>query len=428
MAMIDSKIIIFLASFLFTSLTTVSSSGQTMFIPIAGNTWVTNNTKDKIDQSGIKLWQDSISELGTFFRVSKTGFVDVSILGRVASGKSTIKFSLNEQTITRSIGNTKVDTIKVGRFDIIEAGYQQLRMQGLNKSASDFVKIEGLLLSGSAIDDNLVYVKNEFYWGRRGPSVHLRYEIPQSAADVVWFYNEITVPKGEDVVGSYFMANGFAEGYFGIQVNSAKERRILFSVWSPFKTDDPGSIPEEYKIKLLAKGDGVHSGEFGNEGSGGQSYWRYMWQAGNTYGFLLKGVPAENNSTDYIAYFYAPELEKWVLIASFRRPKTTTYLQRPHSFLENFITDTGYESRQLFYSNQWVFDTKNKWHELTVATFTADATARKGARLDYFGGTEGNRFFLKNCGFFNTSLKIGSKLIRESGGVPPNINFSSLPY
>ena len=31
------------------------------------------------------------------------------------------------------------------------------------------------------------------------------------------------------------MANGFGEGYFGIQVNGPNERRVLFSVWSPFK-------------------------------------------------------------------------------------------------------------------------------------------------------------------------------------------------
>jgi Domain of unknown function (DUF3472)/Domain of unknown function (DUF5077) len=428
MRLVYHRITIFIFSFLFVALINIGSYGQEVFIPVAGNTWVTNSTEDKIDQTGIKQWQDPKSTLATFFRVSKPGFVNVAILAHVATGKSSIRFSLNDQTTTISITNTILDTIKVGKFSILAAGYQQLIMQGLDKSASDFAKIEGTLISGSAIDKGLVYVKDDFYWGRRGPSVHLRYEIPENTGNVVWFYNEITVPEGEDVIGSYFMANGFAEGYFGIQVNSAKERRILFSVWSPYKTDDPGSIPEEYKIKLLAKGEGVHTGEFGNEGSGGQSYWRYMWQPGNTYRFLLKGVPAENNSTDYTAYFYAPELGKWLLLASFRRPKTSTYLQRPHSFLENFITETGYKSRRLYYGNQWVFDTENKWYELTEATFTADATARKGARLDYFGGVEGDRFFLKNCGFFNTSLEIGSKLTRKASGKSPEIDFSSLPY
>jgi hypothetical protein len=36
--------------------------------------------------------------------------------------------------------------------------------------------------------------------------------------EIEWFYSELTVPEGSDVIGSYFMANGFSEGYFGIQV------------------------------------------------------------------------------------------------------------------------------------------------------------------------------------------------------------------
>jgi hypothetical protein len=62
-------------------------------------------------------------------------------------------------------------------------------------------------------------------WGRRGPSVHLNYQI-QKAQKFVVFYNELTIL--EDPIGSYFMANGFKEGYFGIQVNSKTERRVLF--------------------------------------------------------------------------------------------------------------------------------------------------------------------------------------------------------
>lgn len=109
------------------------------------------------------------------------------------------------------------------------------------------------------------------------------------------------------MIGTYFMANGFAEGYFGIQVNSEKERRILFSVWSPFHTDDPKSIPDDQKILLLKKGEGVYTGEFGNEGSGGQSFLRYNWQAETTYKFLLKGEPDGKGNTVYSAWFFAPE-------------------------------------------------------------------------------------------------------------------------
>ena len=399
---------------------------QNIFIPIAGNTWVVNNTDDKINHKGIQKWQDNKSILTTYFKTSEIGEIEVALLGKVATGSSSLRIDLDKQEYTVNISNTVVDTIHVGKFNITRAGYQELHIQGISKSAADFAHIEGILISGPAANE-IIFVKDDFYWGRRGPSVHLRYDIPNEADDIVWFYNEITVPEGEDVVGSYFMANGFAEGYFGIQVNSTEERRILFSVWSPYKTDDPKSIPQEYRIKLLGKGENVHAGKFGNEGSGGQSYLRYMWRAGNTYRFLLKGVPSENNSTDFTAFFYAPELNKWLLIASFRRPKTSTYLKRPHSFLENFVTETGYISRKLYYSNQWVCDASNKWHELTTATFTADATARKGARMDYFGGTNDKTFFLQNCGFINKSLEIGSELVRKPSAIPPQIDFSRLP-
>ena len=103
--------------------------------------------------------------------------------------------------------------------------------------------------------------------------------MPDAVNEIVYFYNEITIPEGEDVVGSYFMANGFAEGYFGIQVNSSSERRILFSVWSPYKTNNPREIPEDQRIRLLKKGEQVHAGKFGGEGSGGQSYRKYLWKA-----------------------------------------------------------------------------------------------------------------------------------------------------
>src|SRR5690606_18957165 len=145
-----------------------------------------------------------------------------------------------------------------------------------------------------------------------------------------------------------------------------------------------------------------------------------------TYKFLLKGVPAENNSTDYTAYFYTPEDNTWNLIASFRRPQGSRHLERLYSFLENFVPATGNTSRKANYNNQWIYTTDNEWIELTKAKFTADATARKESRMDYAGGVNGNQFFMKNCGFFNNTTPINSEFTRTSNGVAPNIDFSQL--
>jgi hypothetical protein len=244
---------------------------------------------------------------------------------------------------------------------------------------------------------------------------------------IEWFYSEITVPSGNDVIGSYFMANGFGEGYFGFQVNSPSERRVLFSVWSPFETDDPSKIPADQRIALLKKGEGVNTGEFGNEGSGGQSYLKYNWKAGNTYKFLLQGKPIEQNSTVYTAYFFAPEENKWRLIASFKRPKTSTYLKHLYSFLENFIPETGNTPRMALYGNQWAVDAKGQWTELSKITFTGDQTARKNFRKDYAGGQMQGQFFLKNCGFFSDFVALDREFVRPGGGVKPLIDFGKLP-
>ncbi|MNS27366.1 hypothetical protein D3C72_593140 [compost metagenome] len=284
------------------------------------------------------------------------------------------------------------------------------------------------------VESGAVYTQdnkdNYFYWGRRGPSVHLNYEVPEKISQQIeWFYNEITIPKGKDPIGSYFMANGFKEGYFGIQVNSPTERRILFSVWSPFHTDDPTAIPDSMKIVLLKKGANVKTGEFGNEGSGGQSYLVYNWEAGQTYRFLTHATPVDPSHTVYTSYFFDPKKGKWLLIASFKRPQTHTYLTRLHSFLENFDPEMGNVDRMAHYGNQWVCDTKGNWNELTNAKFTGDLTARKGFRQDYAGGlaTSKNAFFLRNGGFFSDFVKLNEAFDRVPQKVKPEIDFSKLP-
>jgi hypothetical protein len=263
-------------------------------------------------------------------------------------------------------------------------------------------------------------------WGRRGPSVHLGFDV-QGRGDIEWFYTELSVPQNNDVIGSYFMAKGFGEGYFGMQVNSDTERKVLFSVWSPFTTDDPKAIPDEHKIIVLKKGANVITGEFGNEGSGGQSYLRYNWKAGNTYKFLLQGVPTEDNYTVYTAYFFAPEENKWFLIASFKRPNTSTYLKGLYSFLENFNPNYGDKTRVAYYGNQWVLDTEGNWSELNKIRFTGDNTARKNFRKDYAGGLADKVFYLKNCGFFSDFIPLDRSFTRPLLNQAPEIDFSKLP-
>ena len=422
------------AFFLITLLIIISNcttdfNARMISIPASGNSWNINlseNNEEIITREGIENWKNPDDIIRTYFYTDTVGPVFVGLCAKTDTGTSVIRVTSGDISRTIKIRNVEYDTIMAGEFRIEHPGYQAIELHGVKKSGAVFASVSDILIGGPATEGKVYFIKDDFYFGRRGPSVHLKYDMPDKASDIVWFYNEITIPAGNDIEGSFFMANGFADGYFGIQVNSHDERRILFSVWSPYESDKPEEIPDDYKIILLKKGENVIAGEFGNEGSGGQSYRKYMWKADQIYRFLLKGEPSIDNSTDYTAYSYVPETGNWELIAGFRRPKTTSYLKNLYSFLENFIPETGFITRKGFYSNQWVCDKNGTWYELSSAKFTADATARKESRLDYAGGVENASFFLKNCGFIDEKTQINTQLVRSETGIRPSIDDSLL--
>jgi hypothetical protein len=402
-------------------------------IPLGGNTWKTGPPAagGTVSNKGIAGWTSREAAFTTYVRFAKKGKVKVWLhLKTPAGAASAIRITALNQGKTIQVQGMELKDWYAGEWAVTAPGYVAFTLTGVSEKGGGFADIASFKLSGGAVDEGLAFVKNNegnfFHWGRRGPSVHLSYPLPENK-DIEWFYNEVTVPAGNDVLGSYFMANGFAEGYFGMQVNSDSERRILFSVWSPFQTDDPGKIPDDQKIRLLKKGQGVYTGEFGNEGSGGQSYFRYNWQAGTTYRFLLQGKPGGANSTVYTAYFYAPEAGRWMLIASFARPQTHTYLKRFHSFLENFKPEYGNVERKVLFTNQWVRDAQGNWTALHKALFTGDNTAAKKYRMDHAGGVKGNAFYLRNCGFFNDFTPLKTTFERPGPSTAPQIELQHLP-
>lgn len=375
-------------------------------------------------------WNTAFQKKLFYFHSDRSVEAELSVNLGVPEGKSRIQIIAGKKNFTPFIAGKDSQWVKIGNISLVK-GYNRVEFTGIHKEGEVFANLYALGINSLTDSLSLSFVKdnqdNRFYWGRRGPSVHLSYDIPKET-EVEYFYNEVTVPVGYDPEGSYFMANGFGEGYFGIQVNGPEERRILFSVWSPFKTDRPGEIPESDRIVLLSKGDQVHTGEFGNEGSGGQSYFRFPWKAGTTYRFLLKGTPDGTGNTIYTAWFFAPEVSGWKLIAGFRRPKTDHYLTRFHSFLENFDDRNGYLVRKGCYANQWYRDRTGSWHPVSTARFTGDDIARRSYRLDFSGGTEQDGFFLQNGGFLDSHTKINSVFgLKSLPANAPDIDFNSLP-
>jgi hypothetical protein len=333
----------------------------------------------------------------------------LSVIGKSSSESATLSIRVKEQEQSAALVSGDAKAVSIGEFEVSQKGYVQFDLKTVSDGNQNGIELRAMQIDSSTEGLGVDFVRsnegNMFYWGRRGPSVHLGYRVP-SDIEVQYAYNEITVPEGEDPLGTYYMAIGFSEGYFGMQVNGSEERRVLFSIWSPFKTDNPRDIPQAQRIVDLV----------------------YPWKAGKTYRFLTEVTPTEDGKTDYSAWFGQKDASPWQLIARFRRPMTQTHLKGFHSFLESFSPKYGYISRRAVYGNQWVYDVNGKWHECTEARFTVDATGSKRHRVDFTGGTDGKAFFLKNCGFFSETGKPGTVLQRDSTAKDlPQIDFAALP-
>jgi len=402
-------------------------------VPLGGNAYVVESpagSGDGLQRGGRALrWRDPETAIAVFFHVDRPALVDLALSGVTA--QAAITATVAGRTAAGQVGG---DVAAFGAFDVAGPGYVRVDLARRGAAGDAVSPAPALVVRSDTADLRVAAVMTDkdgmYYWGRRGPSVHLGYKVPADTP-LEFAYSEITVPEGEDPIGSYFMANGFGEGYFGIQVNSTTERRVLFSVWSPFSTDDPAAIPAADRVETLASGPGVRVGAFGGEGSGGQSFLVFPWRAGTTYRFLTRVTPDGQGSTVYASWFAAAApgaAGDWRLIARFRRPRTDKHLTGFHSFLENFADTTGHVGRRARYANQWVRDTTGRWHRVTEARFTGDATAGGGHRLDYAGGVEGAGFFLRNCGFFADRVALNQAFrVAAETGEAPQIDVDRLP-
>ena len=408
--------------------------GQPWRIPLAGNAYRTSPDPNHraIGRDEVLRCGDPDETFSIFFHVASPARLTLALQARAGQPGTQLRVTVAGQAFVTPVDGDRFATHPAGTVDIEHPGYVRVDLQLVGHGGdTTWAEIKELVVRSDSEDLDVTYVAtdegNLFYWGRRGPSVHLSYVVPDDV-DLEYAYSEITVAEGDDPVGSYFMANGFAEGYFGIQVNSERERRVLFSIWSPFRTDDPRQIPAEQRVELLARGPEVNTGEFGNEGSGGQSYLVYPWRAGRTYRFLTRVVPDGQGNTVYTSWFGDKQADTWRWIASFRRPQTDTHLRRFHSFLENFDPRTGHLGRRGRHENVWVRDTEGNWHPCLEARFSVDATGRGGHRLDFAGGTEGSAFYLRNCGFFDASVAPGTLFTRASPARDrPAVDIGQLP-
>jgi len=247
---------------------------------------------------------------------------------------------------------------------------------------------------------------------RQCRSVHLIYDkIPQGNKAL---YMETKALQSAP--GTYFSSLGFNEGYFGFQELHDGRKVVIFSVWDPgvdafdSKTR-PDQIEPAKQSQLLGKGEGVETGRFGGEGTGGKSMLAYDWQVGESIKFLVTAYYKDNDTRQVISgWFFDNKNKQWKLMSSWETKADKRRLDTVYSFVEDFRRN--YESaknvRKAEFGPLFVYTKDNSWHQITAAAFSADSNPS----LSINAGTlaDGCKFFLQTGGDTNMQCKLGATI------------------
>jgi hypothetical protein len=366
-------------------------------------------------EGGISGWNDPALQVLWFGNLKTTGQLDCALELRLPVGaQSKLRLTVGDQSREASVTGTsnQVVTANFGSFDVPAAGFEKFTLTSLNAANQPAGAPQTLVLDGPAAAGAHFNLNPR----RNAASVHLAYPTADYT-NINAFYCEITAVEAP--LWTYFEACGWHRGYFGMQVNSATERRIIFSVWdSGHEAVDRSRVQTENRVTLVAKSPTVYSGDFGNEGTGGHSHLVYNWQTGTKQRFLVTARPTDATHTIYAGYWFHPEQQKWMLISSWNAPQDGGFLRGLYSFNEDFGGGNGQLRRKARFGNQWLRTADGQWHEQTTARFSHDPTG-KADRLDRFMGVEDGQFFLSNGGFIPGFTKYGELFTRPATGSPP---------
>ena len=366
-------------------------------------------------ENGVTAWTKDGTKVLWFGEFKMRGTVHASVVVNVPVGKTLqLKLSLDQQQHSAVVqGGASNQKISLGDYSIVDQGYARFELELPASPPDPKAAITALVLDGAPADTAHFNLEPR----RNAASVHLKYPLPEGA-EVTAFYNEVT--GIEDPVTTYYMACGFTRGYLGMQVNSATERRIIFSVWdsgSGVQAKDRSTVSQENQVQLLAKGENVNASVFGNEGTGGHSDFKYNWKTGSVQRFVVT-AKLDGDHTIYTGWWYHPDKQQWMMLASFRAPKDGKYLHGLYSFSENFGGDNGHLLRKALYGPQWIRLANGTWKEITKASFSHDGTG-KSNRIDRYMGVEHGLFFLSHGGFVPGYTPFGEGFTRPASGVPP---------
>lgn len=149
---------------------------------------------------------------------------------------------------------------------------------------------------------------------------------PRAGAQHLWWdtkkldeatclYGEITVlatKPGIYYCGANWHPGEPAGGYCGIQHNTPKERRTIFSIWD--------TAPKLHPKVTRADPETICN-RFGGEGEGAHTHMVWDWEPGDPFQFFLKKEPGSApDTTDASYYVYDRRAKKWRHSATLRSP------------------------------------------------------------------------------------------------------------
>jgi hypothetical protein len=289
------------------------------------------------------------------------------------------------------------------------------------------------------------------------PSVHLTYSSQELGAfgnNYDWIYQEALVPEGYAPTTTYWESIGFSGGYLGLQCNTFTQRRILFSVWDQIDADYYNSIgrplPKDSLVSLVDKAPYVTANNFGNEGTGGQSYFAnaQTWKEGYPVKFLFnvrrdtsacESCPSGRKPTVILSAWYCAyepgeagfkdipdELKGWRYIASWRRPFVSSWEKYTGSFIENFGWRNGQIIRKGYYYNTYGHHvSQNKWLHFNGA-YGTNTDGASGQRVDFEHGISTDvghtdQFYMLSAGY-------GAKKASSGTNYLPLKKIENFPY
>lgn len=184
-------------------LSLLTTEAEEWTVPLSGNAFRTAPNPGRIgyQRDSVIGWSDQEGIISVFVYVDRPAKLDLAIVAQTAGGDASIVVKAGPATFPLHLQSETLSNHQLGHLSVPNAGYVRLDFKGNESNGTHFGFLKDLLVTSTTQDLRLDFVRNNsgnmFYWGRRGASVHLRYDVPQDNP-IQYAYNEITVPPNED--------------------------------------------------------------------------------------------------------------------------------------------------------------------------------------------------------------------------------------